>query len=65
MAPCYTLHDMTKGADMQNNKVITRTPYHFCPSSCGAYVDEQGRGYHIIHFLEEICPETCGWINLL
>ena len=65
MAPCYTLHDMNKGADTQYNKVISRGPYYFSPSSCGGYVDEQGRGYHVIHFLEEISPGTYGWINLL
>lgn len=65
LAPCYTLHDMTKGADMQSNKVVSRLPYHFCPSTCKAYVDGEGRGYHVIHFLEEIAPKTYGWINLL
>ena len=65
MAPCYTLHDLNKGPDMQKNKVTSRTPYYFSPSSCGSYVDAQGRGYHVIHFLEEISPETYGWINLL
>lgn len=65
MAPCYTLHDLDKGTDMQKNKVTSREPYHFSPSSCGSYVDDQGRGYHVIHFLEEISPDTYGWINLL
>lgn len=65
LAPCYTLHDMTKGSDMQSNKVVSRLPYHFCPSSCKAYVDGEGKGYHVIHFLEEIAPATYGWINLL
>lgn len=65
LAPCYSLHDMNKGSDMQNNKVTSRSPYYFSPSSCGTYVDEQGRGYHVIHFLEDISPDTYGWINLL
>ena len=65
LAPCYTLHDMNKGADMQDNRIYSRTPYHFSPSTCTEYVDDQGRGYHVIHFLEEIAPGTCGWINLL
>lgn len=65
LAPCYTLHDMNKGSDMKKNIVDSRTPYHFSPSACGAYVDDKGRGYHIIHFLEDISPETYGWINLL
>lgn len=65
MAPCYTIHNLNKGVDMQNNKVYSRTPYYFSPSSCKDYVDDQGRGYHVIHFLEEISPYTHGWINLL
>lgn len=65
MAPCYVLHNMNLGTDMQNNMIFSRSPYYFSPSSCGEYVDKQGRGYHVIHFLEEISPETCGWINLL
>jgi hypothetical protein len=65
MAPCYTLHDLNRGSDFQNNKVISRMPYYFSPSSCATYVDDQGRGYHVIHFLEEISPGTYGWINLL
>jgi hypothetical protein len=65
MAPCYTLHNMNIGSDMNANKVASRSPYYFSPSSCGGYVDDMGRGYHVIHFLEEIYPETCGWINLL
>lgn len=65
MAPCLTIHDLNKGLDFQNNKVVSRMPYYFSPSSCGAYVDDMGRGYHVIHFLEEISPETYGWINLL
>jgi hypothetical protein len=56
---------MNLGTDMQNNMIFSRSPYYFSPSSCGEYVDKQGRGYHVIHFLEEISPETCGWINLL
>ena len=65
MAPCYTLHDLNKSADMNKNKVISREPYYFSPSSCSLYVDAQGRGYHVIHFLEDISPGTYGWIDLL
>lgn len=65
LAPCYTVHDMNKGTDMQRNKVLSRAPYYFSPSSCAAYRDSQGRGYHVIHFLEEMYPKTYGWINLL
>jgi hypothetical protein len=65
MAPCYTLHDLNKSADMNKNEVISREPYYFSPSSCSLYVDAQGRGYHVIHFLEDISPGTYGWIDLL
>lgn len=65
MAPCYTLHDLNKSADMNKNQVISREPYYFSPSSCSLYVDAQGRGYHVIHFLEDISPGTYGWIDLL
>ena len=64
-APCYTLHDMNRGSDMRNNIVVSRAPYYFLPSSCPECADDEGKGYHVIHFLEEISPETCGWINLL
>ena len=64
-APCHTFHDMNKGSDVNANKILSRVPYYFSPSSCSAYVDKYGRGYHVIHFLEEIFPETYGWINLL
>lgn len=65
LAPCYTVHDMNKGPDMQRNKVLAKSPYYFSPSSCAAYRDSLGRGYHVIHFLEEMVPKTYGWINLL
>ena len=64
-APRYTLHDMNQGADIQENKVMSRSPYPFSPSSFPSYVDRAGKGHHVIHFLEEISPQTCGWINLL
>ena len=64
LAPCYTLHDLNKGPDMQVNKIWQKVPYYFSPSSCPSFVDDQGRGYHVIHFLEEISPDTFGWINL-
>lgn len=59
-APCYELYDVINGAT-----VTSRQPYHFTPSALKAYVDRSGRGYHVIHFLEEIDPDTYGWINLL
>ena len=56
----YVLYDVLKGT-----VVSSREPYYFTPSALKSYVDDNGRGYHVIHFLEEIYPNTCGWINLL
>ena len=64
-APCYTMHDMNKGSDMSANTVSKNFPYYFSPASCKAYRDASGNGYHVIHTLNAIAPETCGWINLL
>ena len=64
-APSYLLHDQLQSTDMDANVVNSRSPFHYCPPSFNSCVDLQGKGYHIIHFLEEIAPETGGWINLL
>ncbi len=39
--------------------------YYFAPSRFSEYVDSDGMGYHVIHPLESIYPETAGWINLI
>lgn len=64
-SPCYTLHDMNLGSDMTINKVSKNNPYYFSPVSCSAYRDAYGNGYHVIHTLNAISPDSCGWINLL
>lgn len=64
-APSYLLHDLSRGTDMNANVVYSRSPFYYSPPSFGSCVDLQGRGYHVIHFLEEIAPETGGWTNLL
>lgn len=64
-APCYDIHDMNKGSNMTSNKVSKNAPFYFSPVSCSQYRDSQGRGYHVIHPLETIVPETRGWINML
>jgi hypothetical protein len=64
-APRYSLHDMNLGDDMSCNVVYSREPYYFSPSDCASFRDKDGRGYHVIHFLEEISPYTFGWMNLL
>ena len=64
-SPCYHIHDMNKGANMTSNTVSKTTPFYFSPVSCNQYRDDLGRGYHVIHPLETIAPETCGWVNLL
>ncbi len=64
-APCYNIHDMMKGSDMSLNIVERNEPYYFAPSDHPSKVDAEGKGYHVIHFLEDIYPDTGGWINLL
>lgn len=63
--PLYNVHDMNKGSVMTQNIVPRTAPYYFSPSSCTQYRDSQGKGYHVIHFLDHIVPDSCGWINLL
>ncbi len=58
-APAYS------ACSSSGEKVPTTRPYDFSPSSCSAYVDSDGKGYHVIHFLESIYPDSCGWINFL
>lgn len=60
-SPCFEVHDKMNGID----KVDRTMPYYFAPSSYPSYVDDDGRGYHVIHFLEDMEPKTGGWINLL
>ena len=62
-SPSWLLHDLNAkgGTDV----VSSRSPFHYCPPSFDACVDLEVKGYYVIHFLEEIAPETGGWINLL
>lgn len=64
-APCYEIHDMNLSSDMSKNLVSKNYPFYFSPTSCRAYRDDLGRGYHVIHTLSVIAPDTNGWINLL
>lgn len=64
-SPCYGLHDMNISSDMTENKVSKNMPYYFSPVSCSSYCDAYGNGYHVIHTLDVISPESGGWINLL
>lgn len=57
---CYEARDVKSGKSVDKSN-----DWHFTPSSYPGYVDSEGKGYHVIHFLDVICPETCGWINLL
>ncbi len=58
-APAY------KVSDIGENAVSTQSPFYFAPSKYPDYRDEDGNGYHVFHFLEELVPRTCGWIDLL
>lgn len=64
-SPCYDIHNINKGTDPSLNKVNRSAPYYFAPSDMPEYRDADGNGYHVIHFLEELYPETYGWTNLL
>ena len=57
---CYEAREVKNGKSVDKSN-----DWHFAPSSYPGYVDSEGKGYHVIHFLDVICPETCGWINLL
>ena len=64
-APEYDIHNMNVSADMSKNIVGKNAPYYFSPKSCADYRDASGRGYHVVHNLNTIAPDSCGWINLL
>lgn len=63
--PAYDVHDMLAGKDMTMNLVSRYVPFYFTPSSCSRYIDSDGKGYHVIHFLDEVVPSTGGWVNML
>lgn len=64
-APRYDVHDLNAGDDPDDNIVDREDPLYFSPSTMPEYLDSEGRGYHVIHFLEERAPETQGWKYLL
>ncbi len=59
LMPEYSVSDF-KGSTAPKDQ-----PCYFSPPVCSGYVDAQGKGYHVIHFLESIYPDSHGWINLL
>ena len=59
-SPCYHVTDVMTG-----RKVGRYSAWYFAPSQYPDYVDDDGKGFHVIHFLDKLCPETAGWINLL
>ncbi|MGN1210895.1 MAG: hypothetical protein ACI4TM_04360 [Candidatus Cryptobacteroides sp.] len=64
-APFYNIHNMNVGNNMTQNIVKKDSPYVFSPASMQDCTDDNGGGYHIIHFLDHLVPDTCGWINIL
>jgi hypothetical protein len=54
------VYDVSAGVEVPHDM-----PYYFTPSSLSECVDEEGRGYHVIHFLEDVVPSSNGWTNLL
>lgn len=63
--PVYSLHDVGKGYDKEQNKVDREGPYYFSPSSFPSYHDAEGKGYYVFHFLEDMAPLTQGWTNVV
>lgn len=59
-APAYRVYDVSAGESVPHT-----LPYYFTPSSLSEYVDSEGRGYHVVHFLEDVVPSSNGWTNLL
>lgn len=64
-SPSYSMHDMNLGSDMQQNQVSKAQPFYFSPVDFHEKRDAEGRGYHVIHTLESIAPQTGGWIDNL
>lgn len=58
-SPAYVIRDMNKSSADRNE------PFHYLPSAMKGYCDRDSQGYHVIHFLDCICPSTNGWDNLL
>ncbi|MGM9735128.1 MAG: hypothetical protein ACI3ZL_01820 [Candidatus Cryptobacteroides sp.] len=65
LAPKYGVHDMCRNSNPASNTVTRKAPFHFSPVDFKNYRDENGNGYHVIHFLDTIAPDSCGWTNLL
>lgn len=59
-APAYSVCDVRSGEYVPHT-----SPYYFTPSSMPDCVDAEGRGYHVIHFLEDVIPSSNGWTNLM
>ncbi len=58
-SPAYSLYDE------YNNPASSNNPFYFTTPNFKGEKDSSGRGFHVIHFLEDILPKTGGWINLL
>ncbi len=59
-SPCYQVIDVKTG-----RRIGRYSLWYFAPSQYPDRVNKDGKGYHVVHFLDDICPETAGWINLL
>lgn len=62
-SPSWILHDLN--ASGGEDVVSSRQAFYYSPPTFDTCVNSEGKGYYVIHFLEEIAPETAGWINLL
>ena len=64
-SPCYQVHDLNVDSDPKYNVVRRQEPFYYSPTSLSEYRDEEERGYHVIHFIEDKAPLTYGWLDLL
>ena len=61
----YTFRDPLEIEYNDFNLVPRNAPFYYNPEDFRNCLDSQERGYHVFHFLDEMMPETAGWINLI
>lgn len=61
----YTFRDPLEIEYNDFNLVQRDAPFYYNPEDFRSCLDSQERGYHVFHFLDEMMPETAGWINLI
>lgn len=61
----YTFRDPLEIEYNDFDLVLRNAPFYYNPEEFRSCLDAQERGYHVFHFLDEMMPETAGWINLI